>query len=201
LIVVKAIYFGELFMSDSTNSIACPGQICWLPTKGSDQKILHWRSRPFDPWKPYYVHPLKQPDLTIPGASLGMVTAQLLSREGWQYVSAENVASEKPIAGRHYQHYKGSIYEVWAIGRTEQDVEFAIYAKIGSPFKFQSVREYIVSDTEDLQHYSVDIFTAIMVAILVGHQEAIAWASPLDKWMKPVEVEGKMRDRFSLINS
>jgi hypothetical protein len=187
-----------LKMSESTES---KGQICWLPTEGSDRKILYWRSSPRSKWQPYHTHPLRQPDLEIPGASKGFTTAQRLMKMNYQYVSCENVVSEKPQPGSRYSHHKGEVYEVWTIAHTESGSEYVIYSKVGSPFKFESRRSYVVSDTENLQHYLVDIFDKVMQPIPPGSTEAIAWARPLSSWMEPVEVDGKMRDRFLLIQS
>lgn len=181
-----------------------PGQICWLPVQGSDYKELHWRLSPSQSWQHYTVHPERKPDLDLPGASKGMPTAQHLFGRNWQYVSCENILSEKPHPGSYYRHYKGGTYEVWAIARLvdgDKVTEFVIYNPVGAEFKYeQDGRSYLAADTEALQHYSVDVFTSVMTPIFAGSRSAIAWARPLSHWMEPVEIDGKMRDRFSLIH-
>lgn len=62
-----------------------PKQMCWLPTMGANgQKILHLRTEPHQPWRPYTAFPqYAVPDYPIPGGSKGWATCQKLRNEGW----------------------------------------------------------------------------------------------------------------------
>jgi hypothetical protein len=62
-------------------------QMCWLPKLGSDgEKILHVRTAPNQPWKPYRSFPGAVPDYAVPGGSKGWATYQKLLREGWTLI-------------------------------------------------------------------------------------------------------------------
>lgn len=67
------------------------GQMCWLSRFGSNgEKILHLRSEPHQPWRPYTVCPQYIPDYPIPRGSKGWATYQKLMQAGWVLIpSAE----------------------------------------------------------------------------------------------------------------
>lgn len=64
------------------------GQMCWLSLTGGDgEKVLHLRTQPSQPWKPYTACPgLAVSDYNIPGGSKGWATYQKLMRAGWALV-------------------------------------------------------------------------------------------------------------------
>lgn len=64
------------------------GQMCWLPAFGSDgDKILHLRTSPSKPWRPYTAHPeYSVPDYRIPRGSKGWATYQKLLRANWTLI-------------------------------------------------------------------------------------------------------------------
>jgi len=60
-------------------------QMCWLPMMGiSGHKVLHLRTAPNQPWRPYTAFPeYAVSDYRIPGGSKGWATYQKLRSEGW----------------------------------------------------------------------------------------------------------------------
>ncbi len=64
------------------------GQMCWLAKFGGDgEKILHLRSAPNQPWKPYTAcREYAVPDYPIPGGSKGWATYQKLMKAGWTLI-------------------------------------------------------------------------------------------------------------------
>lgn len=60
-------------------------QMCWLPAFGTNgQMILHLRTAPNQPWRPYTAFPqYSVPDYEIPGGSRGWATSQKLRAAGW----------------------------------------------------------------------------------------------------------------------
>jgi hypothetical protein len=60
-------------------------EMCWLSMMGpSGQKILHLRTAPHQPWRPYTAFPeYAVPDYRIPGGSKGWATYQKLRSQGW----------------------------------------------------------------------------------------------------------------------
>ena len=60
-------------------------QMCWLPTRGSNgQQILHLRTEPLKPWRPYTAFPeYAIPDYPMPIGSKGWATYQKLRNAGW----------------------------------------------------------------------------------------------------------------------
>lgn len=70
-------------------------ELCWLPLSDSEDKakVLHWRTQNTDNWKPYWNHPLRQPDYGVPftrtRSSSGFSTAQYLLNRGWKYVPSQ----------------------------------------------------------------------------------------------------------------
>ena len=67
-------------------------QMCWLSSFGTnEQRILHLRTAPNQPWKPYTAFPqYAVSDYRIPGGSLGWATYQKLRLAGWVLVSSIN---------------------------------------------------------------------------------------------------------------
>ena len=65
-------------------------QMCWLPKLGSSgEKILHLRTSPHDPWRPYTTFAqYAVPDYPVPGSSKGWATYQALRQKGWTLVSS-----------------------------------------------------------------------------------------------------------------
>lgn len=66
------------------------GQMCWLPVMGRDgEKILHLRTNPSEPWKPYRSCPqFAVPDYNTPNGSKGWATYQKLMRAQWTLISS-----------------------------------------------------------------------------------------------------------------
>lgn len=60
-------------------------EMCWLPLMGPDgQKVLHLRTAPNQPWRPYTAFPeYAVSDYLIPGGSKGWATYQKLRLQGW----------------------------------------------------------------------------------------------------------------------
>jgi len=60
-------------------------EMCWLSPLGSNAaKILHLRTVPNQPWKPYTAFPhLAAADYNVPGTSKGWATYQKLMKAGW----------------------------------------------------------------------------------------------------------------------
>ncbi len=65
-------------------------QMCWLPVMGtSGEKILHLRTAPNQPWRPYTAFPeYAVPDYEIPGGSKGWATYQKLMSAGWNLAAS-----------------------------------------------------------------------------------------------------------------
>jgi len=70
-------------------------QMCWLSPLGSNSaKILHLRTAPNDPWKPYTAFPqFAAPDYQIPGGSKGWATYQKLMKAGWTLLPSSDINS------------------------------------------------------------------------------------------------------------
>jgi hypothetical protein len=66
------------------------GQMCWLSSFGtSEQKILHLRTAPHEPWRPYTSFPqYAVSDYRIPQGSKGWATFQKLKQAGWVLMSS-----------------------------------------------------------------------------------------------------------------
>jgi hypothetical protein len=64
------------------------GQMCWLSSfGGNEEKILHLRLNPNQPWKPYTRCPeYAIADYKILGGSKGWATYQKLLQAGWTLV-------------------------------------------------------------------------------------------------------------------
>ena len=76
------------------------GQMCWLPSLGSDgDKILHLRTNPSQPWRPYTAHPqYAVPDYRIPGGSKGWATYQKLMRSNWTLIPSAKAMQELALS-------------------------------------------------------------------------------------------------------
>ena len=65
-------------------------EMCWLPRMGAGangEKILHLRTAPNQPWKPYTSCPeYSVQDYREPGGSKGWATYQKLLTQGWKLV-------------------------------------------------------------------------------------------------------------------
>ncbi|MEH1913998.1 hypothetical protein [Nostoc sp.] len=62
-------------------------QICWYLPHPFNQKILHLRLSPQDPWQPYTSFPeYCLPDYEIKAGSKGYHTMQVLLAQGWELV-------------------------------------------------------------------------------------------------------------------
>ena len=72
------------------------GQMCWLPTFGSDgDKILHLRTNPSQPWRPYTAcREYAVPDYRIPKGSKGWATYQKLMRANWTLIPTDRALQE-----------------------------------------------------------------------------------------------------------
>lgn len=71
-------------------------EMCWLPRLGSDEtKILHLRTAPHEPWRPYNSFPqYSVPDYRVPKGSKGWATFQKLRLEGWVLVPSNQAYAE-----------------------------------------------------------------------------------------------------------
>ncbi|MBD2019797.1 hypothetical protein H6F43_06295 [Leptolyngbya sp. FACHB-36] len=74
-------------------------QMCWLSATGSNgTKLLHLRTAPHQPWRPYTTFPqYAVPDYPIPRGSKGWATFQRLHQAGWVLVptaQAESLLSQ-----------------------------------------------------------------------------------------------------------
>lgn len=69
-------------------------QMCWLPLLGtSEQKVLHLRTAPNQPWRPYTAFPeYSVPDYLIPGGSKGWATYQKLRCQGWNLAASTQLS-------------------------------------------------------------------------------------------------------------
>jgi hypothetical protein len=69
-------------------------QMCWLPRLGNhhQEKILHLRTAPNQPWRPYTAFPqFAAPDYREPGGSKGWATYQKLRLQSWDLVATSDV--------------------------------------------------------------------------------------------------------------
>lgn len=63
------------------------GQMCWLPTLGSNgELILHLRAKVNEPWQSYTNRPEAVQDYDIPNGSKGWATYQKLRQSGWTLI-------------------------------------------------------------------------------------------------------------------
>lgn len=71
-------------------------EMCWLPALGSDgTKILHLRTSPSQPWRPYTACPeYAVPDYRIPKGSKGWATYQKLLAAKWTLIPSEQAMQE-----------------------------------------------------------------------------------------------------------
>ncbi|MDX2239391.1 MAG: hypothetical protein NW224_01795 [Leptolyngbyaceae cyanobacterium bins.302] len=70
-------------------------EMCWLSPLGSNNaKILHLRTAPNEPWRPYTAFPqYAAPDYDMPGGSKGWATYQKLMRAGWKLAPSSDINS------------------------------------------------------------------------------------------------------------
>ena len=80
-------------------------QMCWLSSgQNDDDKVLHLRMQPHQPWQPYPSFPqYAVPDYQVPGGSKGWATYQKLLREGWTLIPTAAAQSEL-VARRQPSH-------------------------------------------------------------------------------------------------
>lgn len=78
-------------------------QMCWLSRFGtSESKILHLRTSPQEPWRPYTAFPqYSVPDYRIFQGSKGWATYQKLLKAGWNLQSSttETATEDKALVG------------------------------------------------------------------------------------------------------
>uniref|UniRef100_A0A832H1J9 Uncharacterized protein n=1 Tax=Oscillatoriales cyanobacterium SpSt-402 TaxID=2282168 RepID=A0A832H1J9_9CYAN len=60
-------------------------EMCWLSPLGTNSgKVLHLRTAPNEPWRPYTAFPqFSVPDHRVSGGSKGWATFQKLLKAGW----------------------------------------------------------------------------------------------------------------------
>ncbi len=73
-----------------------PGEMCWLPVLRPDgEKVLHLRSNPSDPWRPYKACPqYSVSDYNLPKVTRGLATYQKLMGEGWILIPSTQTAQD-----------------------------------------------------------------------------------------------------------
>ena len=76
-------------------------EMCWLHLMDSSgEKVLHLRTAPNQPWRPYTVFPeFAVSDYRISEGSKGWTTYQKLIREGWNLTASKQVQQflEQPL--------------------------------------------------------------------------------------------------------
>lgn len=70
-------------------------EMCWLSILGTNTaKILHLRTAPNEPWRPYTAFPqFAVPDYEVPGGSKGWATYQKLMKANWRLVPSYDTNS------------------------------------------------------------------------------------------------------------
>lgn len=73
-------------------------QMCWLSSYGTgEQIILHLRTAPHEPWRPYTAFPqYAAPDYRISQGSKGWATFHKLRQAGWVLVSSSTATTTEP---------------------------------------------------------------------------------------------------------
>jgi hypothetical protein len=86
------------------------GQMSWLPTMGSNEdKILHLRTSPNQPWRPYTACPeYAVPDYRIPQGSKGWATYQKLMKAKWTLIPSDRAMPEFSSSDRDLAQRKAS---------------------------------------------------------------------------------------------
>jgi hypothetical protein len=75
------------------------GQMCWLSGFGtSEEKILHLRTEPNQPWQPYTASHHAVPDYPVPRGSKGWATYQELMKAGWDLIPTAQARQWLPVA-------------------------------------------------------------------------------------------------------
>jgi hypothetical protein len=70
-------------------------EMCWLPALGTEEKILHLRTNPTQPWRPYTACPeFSVPDYKILNGSKGWATYQKLMQEKWTLIPSDRALQE-----------------------------------------------------------------------------------------------------------
>lgn len=75
-------------------------EMCWLPAFGNDgDKILHLKTKPNQPWKPYTAYPeFAAPDYKMIEGSKGWATFQKLKQEQWTLIPTNRALQERPFS-------------------------------------------------------------------------------------------------------
>lgn len=78
------------------------GQMCWLPTIGSNgDKVLHLRTNPNQPWRPYTACPeYAVPDYRVPKGSKGWATYQKLLQAQWALIPSDRAIQELSLSNQ-----------------------------------------------------------------------------------------------------
>jgi hypothetical protein len=76
------------------------GQMCWLPHRDNNSKImLHLREYPYQSWRPYTSYSqYSVPDYPVPGGSKGWATYQKLREAGWTLIASDRAYSTSEFA-------------------------------------------------------------------------------------------------------
>ncbi|HBB36048.1 MAG TPA: hypothetical protein DDZ80_16065 [Cyanobacteria bacterium UBA8803] len=71
-------------------------EMCWLSIMGTNgEKILHLRTAPNQPWRPYTAFPqYAVADYQIPGGSKGWATYQKLMSAGWSLLPSQPLTQQ-----------------------------------------------------------------------------------------------------------
>lgn len=79
------------------------GQMCWLPTIGSNgDKVLHLRTHPNQPWRPYTACPeYAVPDYRVPQGSKGWATYQKLLKAQWTLIASDRAIQELSLSNQN----------------------------------------------------------------------------------------------------
>jgi hypothetical protein len=78
------------------------GQMSWLPALNFDgDKILHLRTNPSQPWRPYTACPeYAVPDYRVPLGSKGWATYQKLLRAKWTLIPSDQAAQNFSLSNQ-----------------------------------------------------------------------------------------------------
>lgn len=79
------------------------GQMTWLPTLGSDgDKILHLRTNPSQPWRPYTAYPeYSVLDYKLSIGSKGWATYQKLMQAKWTLIPSAQAVQEFSVPNQN----------------------------------------------------------------------------------------------------
>lgn len=75
-------------------------EMCWLATMGTNEtKILHLRTTPHQPWRPYSAFPqYAVADYPVPHGSRGWATYQKLLKAGWTLIPSDRATATPIVA-------------------------------------------------------------------------------------------------------